>query len=305
MTKTVAIILVNWKQYAVTADCIRSLQQVMGIKYDIILIDNKSEDNSAEMFNRHFPEIRLIEANANLGFAGGNNLGIAYAVRENYDYIMLLNNDTIVEPDFLTPLISYMEQHPDTGVIQPLIYFQHDRSLVWNGGSYYNRWLSRAHTPGYNKRLQPNSTSLQEVDWVTGCAFFTRASIFQELGMLNDRFFMYYEDVDLSFRIKKAGYRLMYQPESIIYHIAGRSGKEAEKRKEGFIHPITHYYNLRNRIWMVRKYTKPHFIPTSVLYHSFYIASVMIYFILRGRFAKLKAAIRAVKDGLKEKIRRQ
>lgn len=301
-SKTTAVILVNWNSYALTSDCIRSLREMQYTDYDIIVVDNGSTDRSVQSFRSEFPDIILIESPENLGFTGGNNLGMQFATGHGYRYQMLLNNDTFVEPGFLEKLVNYMDAHPDTGVIQPLIYFDHNRSLVWNGGSFYNKWLGRAYTKNYNRHLQPASAVAREVDWITGCAFFTRTSIIRETGMLAPNLFIYYEDVDLSFRIKKAGHKLVYYPDSIIYHIAGMSHRNKTREKEGMVKPIVHYLNVRNRIWFLKKHTRPVYVPTTAIFNFFYIIAMMGYFVARFRFAKLRSVVKGVNDGLAGKI---
>lgn len=303
MSKKTAIILVNWNSFQLTADCIVSLGTMPYTDYSIIVVDNGSADRSGLLLKEKFNHIILIESPKNLGFTGGNNLGMQYAVEQGYTYVLLLNNDTFVETGFLEVLVNYMDLHPEAGIVQPLIYFNHNRSLVWNGGSYYNTWLGYAYTTNFNKPLLPESNVIKEVDWVTGCAFFTRTSLLKETGFLAENLFIYYEDVDLSFRIKKAGYKLMYHPESVIYHIAGMSNKNRVKGKEGFVNPIVHYLNFRNRIWLLKKYTSPLKILTVGLFNFFYIIAVMAYFVARFRFIKLKTVIKAVKDGFNGNIK--
>ncbi len=303
MTKKVAIILVNWNSFQLTADCIASLDAMPYSDYSIIVVDNGSEDRSGSLLKEKYDHIILIESPTNAGFTGGNNLGMQYAVDQGYIYALLLNNDTFAEPGFLEVLVNYMDIHPEAGIIQPLIYFNHDRSLVWNGSSYYNTWLGYAHTTNFNKPLLPENSIAKEVDWVTGCAFFTRTAILKETGLLAENLFIYFEDVDLSFRIKNAGYKLIYHPDSVIYHIAGMSNKNSVKGKEGFVNPIVHYLNFRNRIWLLKKYTSSLKVVTVVLFNFFYIIAVMAYFVARFRFIKLKTVIRAVKDGLNGSIK--
>ena len=303
MTKKVAVILVNWNSFQLTADCIVSLGAMPYSDYRIIVVDNGSADRSGLILKERFNHIILIESPTNLGFTGGNNLGMQYAVEQGYTYTLLLNNDTFVEPGFLEVLVKYMDLHPAAGIIQPLIYFNHNRSLVWNGGSYYNTWLGDAYTTNFNKPLLPQSSEIREVDWITGCAFFTRTAILRETGFLAENLFIYFEDVDLSFRIKKAGYKLIYHPDSVIYHIAGMSNKTKVKGKEGFVNPIVHYLNFRNRIWLLKKYTSPFKAITVALFNFFYIIAVMAYFVARFRFTKLKTVIKAVKDGLNGSIK--
>ncbi|MEO5911285.1 MAG: glycosyltransferase family 2 protein [Pelobium sp.] len=302
MKKRVVLILVNWNSFEFTNQCLDSLDQCDQSLFDIIVVDNGSHDSSVEQLKELHPNIIYISSETNLGFAGGNNLGIKYAVEHHYTYVMLLNNDTFVEPDFLEVLVEYMDQHPETGIIQSKIYCNHNRKLLWNGGSYFNRFFGLTYTKGYLRKDRPEYNIVKKVDWVTGCAFLTRTSIIEEVGMLEEKFFIYYEDVDLSFRIKKKGHQLIYHPQSIVYHIAGMSNKSKSKQKEGFLNPVVHYLVQRNRIWFLKRYAVPYFILPTVLYHSFYSLSVVIYFIVRRRFKKLNALLRGIKDGLTKSL---
>lgn len=298
MQPTVAIILVNWNSFEVTNDCIISLKGIQYAAHTIVVVDNGSADGSGKQLKALHPEIVLIESATNQGFTGGNNLGFAYSLENGFDYSMMLNNDTFVEPDFLDHLVHYMEAHPKVGVIQPRIHFNHDRALLWNGGSYHTKWLGYLYTKGFNKKPSQSYLKIKPVDWVTGCAFFTRNSILRTTGLLAQNMFIYSEDVDLSFRIKALGYTLMYHPDSVIYHIAGMSNKSKTKGKEGFVNPIVHYLNQRNRIWILKKYTPWYCAPTVILSNIFYISGIIGYFAARRRFTKLKAVGRAVWDGL-------
>lgn len=303
MSKKTVIILINWNSFELTAGCIASLGGMQYTDYNIIVVDNASADRSGLLLKEKYDHIILIESPTNVGFTGGNNLGMQYALDKGYEYIILLNNDTFVEPGFLEVLVNYMDHHPEVGIVQPLIYFNHNRSLVWNGGSYYNKWLGYAYTANYNKPLQLENNKIKQVDWVTGCAFFTRASILKETGLLADNLFMYYEDVDLSFRIRKAGFQLVFHPSAVIFHISGMSNKNKVRGKEGFVNPIVHFLNIRNRIWLLKKYTRLPYAATVTLFNFFYIITLMAYFVARFRFNKLKTAIKAVREGLVSHIK--
>jgi GT2 family glycosyltransferase len=296
--KQVAVILINWNSFAVTNDCICSLQKATYPYFDIIVVDNGSQDGSADALLKAHPDIVLLKNEKNMGFTGGNNRGFVYAMAQDYTYVMLLNNDTFVKPDFLEPLVSYMDSHPETGVIQSRIFFNHNRELLWNGGSYYNTFWGITYTKGIFRKSGPEYEKIKAVDWVTGCAFFTRTSILKKVGTFSENFFAYHEDVDLSFRITKAGFDLIYHPDSIVYHIAGESGKQKTKGKEGFVLPIIHYLNIRNKIWILKAYTPWYCIPSTLLFNFFYCTGVMAYFVARFRFQKLKAYFRGIRDGL-------
>jgi GT2 family glycosyltransferase len=299
-SKKLAIVLINWNSFELTKDTLESLQQTTYTNYDCIVVDNGSVDGSGQALKLQFPNIILIESETNKGFTGGNNLGMDYALQQDYEYIMMLNNDVAVEPNFLEPLVARLDENPSVGAVQPLIYFHHDRNLIWNAGSTFNALLGICNTPDYNKKDPEHQFKykLKKIDWITGCAFMMRASVLKKVGLLKEAFFIYYEDVDLSFRIKQAGYILGYVPESVIYHIAGMSHKSKTKEKEGFVSPKVHYLNNRNRIWFLKVHTPWWAIPTTFIYQFLYYLAVIFYFISRLRFNKLKAWLTCIKDGI-------
>ena len=170
MQPTVAIILVNWNSFEVTHDCILSLKSIDYVSHTIVVVDNGSVDGSGDRLLHLHPEIVLIKSATNQGFTGGNNLGFEYSLNQGYDYSMMLNNDTFVESNFLSTLINYMESQPSVGIIQPRIQFNHNRSVLWNGGSYYSKWFGFLYTKGFNKLPDASHLQIKEVDWVTGCA---------------------------------------------------------------------------------------------------------------------------------------
>ncbi|MBU2045634.1 MAG: glycosyltransferase, partial [Bacteroidetes bacterium] len=149
MSKKVGVILVNWNSFEFTNQCILSLKKCNQEIFDIIVVDNGSNDWSNHELKKSHSDVVLIQSETNTGFAGGNNLGIDYALKRDYTYIMLLNNDTFVEENFLTVLVDYMDQNSDVGIIQPKIFCHHNRKLLWNGGSYYYNWITLPYTKGY------------------------------------------------------------------------------------------------------------------------------------------------------------
>ncbi|MEI7628229.1 MAG: glycosyltransferase family 2 protein [Bacteroidota bacterium] len=298
MQSSVAIILVNWNGYEFTNDCILSLKKASYTNYSIVVVDNNSTDGSGLQLQLQYPEIIFLFSPENKGFTGGNNMGFEYAIQKGFDYVMMLNNDTFVEPDFLEHLVNYLDQYPTTGAVQPRIYFNHNKSLLWNGGNGYYKGIGWPYTSGENQQPRPQHLIIKEMSWITGCALMVRTSILKQTGLLAQNMFMYKEDVDLSFRIKNLGYQLTYIPASIVYHIAGSSIKKKLKDKEGIVDPMVHYYNQRNRIWIQKKYTSWYYIPTLFLFNFFYITLIIGYFAVRRRPKKLMAVINGVKDGI-------
>lgn len=297
MDKRTAIILLNWNSYEHTANCIASLQNVTPANFDVIVVDNGSSDGSGTMLKQNFAHIKYIQAPTNLGFAGGNNKGFEYAIAHGYEYALMLNNDTFVEPNFLELLTNYMDAHANAGAIQPKIFFNNNRQKIWNGGSYFLSWLGWTYSKNYMRTAGPAQNNFAEVDWITGCALLVRTSIVQQIGALNNHFFIYYEDVDFSFRIRQAGYKLIFHPQSVIYHIAGMANKAKVKGKEGYANPYVHYLNFRNHIWVLRTYTKWYQWPTTFITLIAYSFAIMLYFVVRWRITKLAMMLKGIYHG--------
>ena len=298
--KKLAIVIINWNSYDLTSDTLASLSSTSYKSYDIIVVDNFSTDNSAAQLEKNFSSIILLRSDENKGFTGGNNLGFEYAMNKGYEYVMMLNNDVAVESNFLEPLVAKLDMDEKIGGVQPLIYFYHDRELVWNAGSRYNAIFGIPYILGYYRKdkgqLQRNKQ--KSIDWITGCAFMIRTEVLKKVGVLKQDFFIYYEDVDLSFRIKAAGYDLVYEASSVVYHKTGMSHKSKEKLKEGYLNPKVHYLNARNRLFVLKEYTQKIAIPTVILYQIIYFFGISFYFIFRRRWQKLKAWNNGIKDGL-------
>ena len=292
-----AIILLNWNSYEHTFNCIKSLNNFESGRFDIIVVDNGSEDGSLQKLQHEFDDVIFLANDRNMGFAGGNNRGFDYAIEKKYEYVMMLNNDVFVDHHFLFHLLNYMGLHSEVGAIQPKIFFNNDRTKVWNGGSRYASFFGWTYSRNYMRKEGRMQKTLHEVDWITGCALLTRTSILKEVGLLNEKFFIYYEDVDLSFRIKKAGYKLIFHPDSVIYHIAGMSNKSKKKGPEGYANSIVHYLNFRNHLWLLRTWTRWYEWPTTLITYLAYSFAVMAYFALRFRWKKLAAVVRGITDG--------
>ncbi len=289
----------NWNGYDYTRKCIESLLKISYHNFNILLVDNASTDLSGKKLSEEFNNLIYFQNRENLGFTGGNNLGISYALEKGFDLIMLLNNDTEVEPDFLEHLVKSIEANKECGAVQPKILYWHDRKLIWNAGGVYNKWLGWPITVGLRKRDAKKFQQSRYVDWISGCCILLKSSVVRKVGLLDEKYFAYFEDVDWSIRIKAAGYSLLYQPKSTIYHIAGASGKSKIKNKEGYLNPIIHYYDIRNHLYLILKHSKNLIFAINIVFQIIKICSYCAYFILRGRWNKLHSAIRGFKDGLK------
>jgi GT2 family glycosyltransferase len=299
LQKPVAVILLNWNTPQHTIACIQSLKWICEDQnFDIIVADNGSTDGSLTTIREAFPSLIYIDNQTNLGFAEGNNRALNYSMEHGYRYSLLLNTDTLLEMDVVAGLFSHLEQHQEAAGVQPAIYWMHDKAEIWNGDCYVNGVLGYT----YNNKTKhilpvwPSKTGGKKVQWLTGCCCLLRNSVLAETGSFNARFFLYYEDVELSYRIRAAGHELHYLPSVSMYHEAGASGKAA-KDKEGTLSPIIHYYVSRNKIWFFRKYGNPLFYPLMFLYNAPYFIGLLVYFIIRGRKKKAGYLFKGLKDG--------
>lgn len=293
---SVAIILVNWNTFDFSKSCIEQLHELSYHNFKIILVDNGSTDGSGEILNSLFPEITYIRNQNNLGFTGGNNSGIEHALKENFDLILLLNNDTYFEKDFLSPLVKFLEKNQSVGAAQPLIFENGNRDKVWHAGGEFSL------LKGSSKSIKTknNTNSPYPSKWLTGCAFMIRSSVVREIGSLKETYFAYFEDVDWSFRVRKAGLALYIVPESVIYHEVSGSTKSKKRGKEGFLSPLAHYLNIRNQLLLLKCHPDRIFIPSAWTFQILKISVYLIYFVLRLRFKKFKAAFAGLKAGLSD-----
>lgn len=298
MSPSVAIIIVNWNSYGDTSQCLESLKLLEYPNSQIIVVDNGSEDGSGEKLATEFPDIIFLKNQENLGFTGGNNAGIQYALENGSDYLLLLNNDTVVTPSFLTPLIHLLEVNESIGAVQPKIMFNHDRNIIWNAGGKFNSFITKTTTVGENEIDQGQFDESKETDWITGCCFLVRSSVIKVIGLLDQRFFIYHEDVDWSLKIKNEGLKMFYEPKSVIYHATGMSDKNHGDHNEGNVSPFSHYMGVKNHLFLVRRYAQGINLLGSWSYQFIKLSGYLVYFILRGRFMKFKFVLKGITDGL-------
>ena len=298
---SVAIILVNWNGYHYTKKCIISLLNCNYNNYKIIVVDNNSSDNSRINICTKFPSVKYIQNKDNLGFTGANNVGIKWALKKGFDYIMLLNNDTEVDPNFLNHLIFAFKNNLNIGAVQPLILEYDNKDVVWNGGGTIDYKFGRFLNP--NRGLKKNNLiRIKNIDWISGCCFIIRSQLLNNVNLLDDFYFVYFEDADLSLRITDLNYSLYIENKSLVYHHEGKSWISAKKNNEGYISPMTHYLNIRNHIYIIKKFRKKFNLFLSTVFLTSKILGYVTYFLIRFRFNKLHRVLNGVRDGLKSSV---
>lgn len=256
----VYIILVNWNGLEDTLECLESLREIAYPNHRIVVVDNGSKDHQADLIKENFPGVRLINNKRNLGFVIANNQGMELALREGAEYVLLLNNDTVVERNFLDILIEYSEQSKDVGIAGPRILY-YDSNRIWSvGGKILSAGIIVLVGKGKDRNYY--SSEIVETDFVSGCAMLVKRSVIEKIGFLDPIYFAYFEDVDFCLRAENLGYRLVVVAKSVIYH--KKSSSSGKKGSFRYLSPLQHYLVTRNQILFIKKFSKWKTIPVVV-----------------------------------------
>jgi GT2 family glycosyltransferase len=257
MSTRVCIIVLNWNGLKDTLECLESLKALTYPNYEVLVVDNASTGGDVSGLKHAFADsVSIIENDRNYSFCEGNNIGIRYAIEHsNPDYFLLLNNDTIVDPGFLSSLISACENDPSIGMAGPKVYFHQDPNVIQSVGGRINWWKGQALLLGNNEVDRGQFDGTGEVDWVSGCALVARRTAIDAIGLLYAPYFGYFEETDWCVRCKRAGYRVMVVPEARVWH-KNRISYDVNSATSS---PHT-YYMTRNRVlFMKRNATVPQF----------------------------------------------
>lgn len=245
----ISIVVLNWNGRDDTLACLDSVTCLSGGPYSVIVVDNGSTDDSVAAIRQQHPCVEVIETGQNLGFAGGNNVGIRRALDSGADFVLLLNNDTEVDPGLLNAFVDAARQRPDAGVFSAKIYFHADPQRIWYAGAAWNPVSARFDQLGEGEidDGRPAFTQLAETAYACGCAFFVPAARFRELGLLDDDFFLYFEETDWCARAQAAGHPSVFVPQARLWHKVSVSfGGEGS--------PLALYFLTRNRLLWAAKH---------------------------------------------------
>lgn len=284
------IILLNYNGYRYTQECIESIKKnENNIEYEIVVVDNKSTDESVEKL-KQIPNIHLILLDYNKGFSGGNNEGIKYAIKNGANYILILNNDTIIEKNSISILYDEMIKHKDVGIIGPRIMYYDVPDKINSIGGCINWYKGIAVLKDWNKVYEPHERKFDYTQFLTGCCMLIKKDVFDNVGYLPEEYFMYFEDVDYCINVKKNGYRIGVCYDSVIYHKESASSGGSES-------PFTIKWNTRNRMIFIDKY-KCKGIITKIFFYTTRIV-VGIKYLVKGEKEKYKALLEGINEGRK------
>jgi GT2 family glycosyltransferase len=244
------VVLVNYNGMADTLRCLRSLEAAG--RPDTVVVDNASAEDPSPALRRAFPWCPVVRNPVNGGWAGGNNVGVLYALQRGADLIVLLNNDTVVATDFVTRLTAAAKAYPDHGILGPVIRFLDPPHAVQTDGCMFNQ----PARPGFFQRrpvdlVSTSRPAVTDVDIVNGCCMMVRSDVFRRVGLIDERFFLIHEESDFCLRARRAGFRCGVLGEALVWHKGSSSFKRAGNRWQ-------RYYDARNLYLLLSKHTATH-----------------------------------------------
>jgi len=294
----ISIITVNYNQADVTLELFRSIRENSYQNIEVFLVDNASKENPEEKVKAKYPEVSVIVSDENLGFAGGNNLAIPHC---NGDFIFFINNDAELTNGCIEKLLEAFEENKQLGIISPKIcYFPIEKNqkkdiLQFVGATEISNFTARNKTIGAFEEDNGQFTTLTPTPYIHGAAMMASRAVIEKVGMMSEVFFLYYEELDWSERIRKAGYEIYVEPNAKIYH--------KESLTVGTDSPLKTYYINRNRILFMRRHKKSWQIVLFMFFLTFAtIPKNTVRYLLAGRLDNLKAFYKALAWNLNNKL---
>ncbi|MHB1323613.1 MAG: glycosyltransferase family 2 protein [Coriobacteriia bacterium] len=289
MAPLVYVILVNWNGFDDTVACVESCLALDYAPFHLVVVDNDSADGSGIRLAERFAsesQVEVLLAERNLGFAGGNNLGIRHALDAGAEYVWLLNNDTVVDPPALRELVSAAQEHPEAGMVGSKVFYFDRPNVLWfaggvikthRDGTTYHRGMNEVDTGAYDAPAY--------VDYVTGCSLLTSAEVVRSIGLMAEEYFLYWEEVDWCDRARAAGYSSLCIPTSRVWHkVGGSLGADASWTRIR--------YDARNRLLFYRR-NRPKDMPRVLFWLNRQIVTLTL---VRGKPQHSAALLRGELD---------
>lgn len=284
MKPLVSIITVNFRDKQVTTDLLESLRKVSYNNIELLLVDNGMLSDETAHFEAHYPGVKVINSEENLGFAGGNNLAITQA---KGDYVLLLNNDTIVPEGFLEPLVQLLEDKPQAGMVSPKIYYYDEPArLQYAGMGSLDFRTGRGHDPAKMQIDKGQFDQVRETDFTHGACMLIKRKILEDIGLLTEDYFLYYEELDFCLRTREHDWKLYFTPHTHILH--------RESISVGKFSPLKTYYMSRNRWLLISRFAPRRKYWLFVLYYlGIGLPMNVLRYALKGKWEHVKALWRS------------
>ena len=299
MNKSLYAIVLNWNNYIDTRECIESLRRCSYPPVQIVLLDNASQNGSFEQLQKVYDKVdsvHIIRNRANYGFARGVNVGIQYALNRGAEFVFLVNNDAIVDRDCIQTLIASFEENDKAGIAGPRIFYHADPERIWQGGGHLSLLKTDVVNHEKNKLLTHCSEKTREVTFLTGCVMLVRREVFEKIGLFDDNYFFYGEDVDFCLRTRRAGFKLIYVPGAKAWH-------KIENIAKNRTSPFVMYHLSRSRLLVLRRNFPVPYYLYGVMVHLLLYTPYRAWQIMQGSrsLEAMRAWLRGTWDGLVER----
>lgn len=284
------IILLNYNNYRDTIECVNSIiENEKQIKYKIVVVDNSSTNDSVKKLQQ-IENIHLIVSNENNGFANGNNIGIKYALEQGAEYILLLNNDTIITQNAISKMYKKIEEHQEIGIMGARIMYYDEPNKINCIGGKIDWTKAIAVIENKDENYEEKQEDFKYTEFMTGCCMLIKKEVIERAGYLPEEYFMYYEDVDYCVQVLDSGFKLGICLDSIIYHKeSASSGGKAS--------PFAIKWNTRNRLIFIKKYLPKKIVTKLWFYLTRFIVGIK--YIVKGQKEELCALIDGIREGRK------
>lgn len=341
----VSIIILNWNGWKDTLECLESIYQIDYSNYDVLVVDNASQDNSLEKIKNYAQGLETVESrlvayrfqnkplevfvfsekdyfnlpgtvkedldlissdkriiilknNQNHGYAQGNNLAIEFALKHlDPDYILILNNDTVVHEDSVKCMVNTAQKDEKIGAVTPKVYYydyQGRSDVISHAGEKFNLYIGRGKRFCKNQVDTGQCDQPRTVDTIEGCSLLLKTEVLQEVGLFDPVYFAYWEDTDLCFRIRKEGYQLSYVPQSKIWHKIGVSWDSY------FSYFVIYHYLVRNRLLFMWRFASPLQKTTFTVFFGFYLLANIVLILIKEDMETSKEGLKAMYRGIKD-----
>jgi GT2 family glycosyltransferase len=291
------VIVLNFNGEHLLPACLDSLAHQTGGEMDVVVVDNGSSDGSAALIAQRYPWVRFLGLRENVGFCVANNVALRDALARGSDCALLLNNDTYAAPDFISEMLKVLERDSRIAVVCPKIYFAHQPDRLWYAGGEVSLWTGATKHRGWREIDLGQFDNDREITQATGCAMLVRASTMREVGLLDQQFWTYAEDLDWSLRFLKRGYRLAFAPKARLWHLDGATNV---KTLGSGSQAVRQFLSTRNMVLVARKHVRWWQLPTYAV--GFLLRHVAFYSALRLWRRDFRAFI-AIYRGLVQGLR--
>ncbi len=286
--KKVLIVTLNWRQAEMTVECVQALQAMIYPSVEIMVIDNGSGDESPRILKDKLTNIHIRCLPENIGFAAGSNVGLQYALNHNFEYALLINNDAFPAHDMLSILME--ETAPDIALMSPKIYYEAEPERIWFAGGRQHPTLLELLNRGQGELDGTSWQSAQDVDYLLGTCLLVNLTAIKKVGLLNEQYFMYYEDLDWSIRFRTAGYRLRLIADAHLYHRAAISSGGTDS-------PLRRYYLARSSFIFFYSHRQQGKSWAILVFRTLNAIKQVGVLLLSGKGSVARAYLRGLHDG--------